>query len=73
MPHPPSVVPFGGEAQLVVDNEVHSAPHVEVRQVGEREGLGHDALPSKSSVSMDQNTEHLPTETSDNMNITRNS
>ena len=64
-PHPPPVVPFSGEAQLVVDNEVDGASHVKVRQVWEGEGLGDDALPGESSVSVDQNTEHLPTHTSD--------
>lgn len=43
----------GGVAHLVVDDEVDAASHSEVREVGERQRLGHDALAWEGAITMD--------------------
>ena len=49
----------GGEADLVVDDEVDAAAGVVARHAREREALPHHALTRKGRIAVDQHGEHL--------------
>ncbi len=50
----------GGEPELVVHDEVHRAADVVSRHLGQVQRLGHDALPRKGGVAVEQHRQHLP-------------
>ena len=56
---PSAVVGLCGEAQLVVDYEVHTATHVKVRQRSQTQRLCHNALGREGSVTMHLQTQDL--------------
>ncbi len=54
-----SGVPWnGGEADLVVDHDVHRPAGGEAAGLGQLEGLGHDALAGEGGVAMNQHGHH---------------
>ena len=56
----PGRVGRGGEAELVVDDEVDGAADAIAAQGGQVQRLGHDALPRKGGVAVEQHWQHLP-------------
>ena len=44
----------GGEAKQIVGDDVHRAAHGVALQVGQIQGLGHDALPREGRIAVDQ-------------------
>src|SRR6185369_9033871 len=54
------VLGVSGEADLVVDYDVHRATGAVVRQLGEPQRLGDDTLAGERVVAVDQNGRHAP-------------
>ena len=50
---------IGGEADLVIDNEMHRAAGAVALQAGKTETFSNDALPGKSRVAVNQQRQHL--------------
>ncbi len=55
----PAVLRAGGEADLVVDDEVHRAADAVAAQLREREALGHHALAREGRVAVHQERQHV--------------